>query len=1131
MRCVSFKIAVGPMFSAVATRLPMLALLAVATGCGLIGKPTEKVSLPLTRQTLSKLSLPDDADQYCYAIHHWGVRAELEYQMPLPPATCPNTPHALGKVYGFKSVGDTVEFEALLGRAQHFDLIAVPKAILPGETCAGVLSIEAQNDSIKTFVDGADAGDLYPVLLATATRDVIAGDNSIALNSLPVPDVNYQCVEEPSFLGPTVTQIVASSGNYGVGNPIDITVDFSESVVVDGLPALLLSLNSGLVLANYQSQSAGTKVHFKYWPTVNDESTDDVEVIGFSLGANDRIYSSANNLDADFGIDTIALTGVTIAPLAGLFYSSPTSDVAWFGPHDSIEIRLNFGQTVNLVGGNPDLFLANGATAYYTGLSADGQALKFLYTVAAANADNTDLEVSSYNSNGSIVRDALNNAILIDATTLPTPSSSDPRSLSYAHNFKIDAHAPNILSPNTITAAPDSASVASLTHSPVINLLPALPNDGYSPIVSAWVSIGTPGIPNQNLDQILVSPISLSIASLPLATHFVNGVIYQATIVLVDEAGNESNPIVSSTWTADATSPTITSVTTSNSNSPWYKAGDTITIFVNFNEPVVVAGYVQLDINSHGGAFANFFSGSGTSILTFQYTVVNGDDVQPLDALSITGGGTIKDAAQNIAVLTMPASPGLRLSNAALRLDARAPNAVPSLTLNVPVLDDLGRVQVTYTAATDQGLSGIAGYQYAVGSSSNATDIRDWTTPPGGVPFDAVSLPITALGQQYWVSMRAVDNAGNNSSIFSQPWTTWNGGTWSAVNSTGAPGGRSFASAAWDSSTSRFFIWGGWNMSPLNTGGFYAPGGAGTWTASSTINAPTGRQSARLYADPNRGFIYLAGGEGGPYSGYKKISTGGAGTWTSYSTPIALGEITFIPSGTYPGSDWIDVWGGSGSQNFMGTSLSAPIGFNNPPPGGTALSARKEHTATVVGASNDRAFIFGGYAYSDGSPLNDGSQVTLSNSTFIGGYSSTDAPSARGHHAAVRIASEKVLIWGGRDGTTQCFNSGAIYDTSNNTWTAIPNAPLSGRYGFAYTWTGSRFIVWGGGCDLGGGGQFGDGAVYNPASNTWAPLASSSLSTRRGPAFSGQPGTNKLFVFGGENPTVQSDGAIFDLGF
>ena len=126
-----------------------------------------------------------------------------------------------------------------------------------------------------------------------------------------------------------------------------------------------------------------------------------------------------------------------------------------------------------------------------------------------------------------------------------------------------------------------------------------------------------------------------------------------------NNAANFSQQTVTNN-TTDTVAPTVSDVTASNADGA-YKAGQTIHVQVNFSEPVNVTGSPKLALNTTPAESATYASGTGTSTLTFDYTVQAGDNVTTLDytatnALTLNGG-TIADVATNHATLTL-ASPG-----------------------------------------------------------------------------------------------------------------------------------------------------------------------------------------------------------------------------------------------------------------------------------------------------------------------------------------------------------------------------------------------------------------------------------------------------------------------------------------
>ena len=68
--------------------------------------------------------------------------------------------------------------------------------------------------------------------------------------------------------------------------------------------------------------------------------------------------------------------------------------------------------------------------------------------------------------------------------------------------------------------------------------------------------------------------------------------------------------------------------------------------------------------------------------------------------------------------------------------------------------------------------------------------------------------------------------------------------------------------------------------------------------------------------------------------------------------------------------------------------------------------------------------------------------------------------------------SRDLLVWGGFDTAPQA--DGALYNPADNTWTRVPAGPLAPRQGQAMVWTGQQLLLWGG---QGAGGKLADGAV------------------------------------------------------
>lgn len=130
---------------------------------------------------------------------------------------------------------------------------------------------------------------------------------------------------------------------------------------------------------------------------------------------------------------------------------------------------------------------------------------------------------------------------------------------------------------------------------------------------------------------------------------------------------------------ADTVAPTVTGVSSTKTNGA-YGVGEVIDIQVTFSKAVYVTGTPQLTVETGAtDRAADYLSGSGTTALTFRYTVQSGDTSSDLDYTSTSAlalnGGTIKSITGVAATLTL-ASPGASgsLGNAkALVIDTTAP--------------------------------------------------------------------------------------------------------------------------------------------------------------------------------------------------------------------------------------------------------------------------------------------------------------------------------------------------------------------------------------------------------------------------------------------------------------------------
>lgn len=154
------------------------------------------------------------------------------------------------------------------------------------------------------------------------------------------------------------------------------------------------------------------------------------------------------------------------------------------------------------------------------------------------------------------------------------------------------------------------------------------------------------------------------------------------------------------------------------------------------------------------------------------------------------------------------------------------------------------------------------------------------------------------------------------------------------------------------------------------------------------------------------------------------------------------------------------------------------------------------------------------------------------------------APTAPSHlwwrsgHTAVASGND-VILWGGCCGPAGRGSKapGAIYNVARDRWTPLEPGPLGNRSSHTAVWTGEEMIVWGGVTgSVGGVGRSpelrGDGAAYDPRSDTWRAIAPGPLSPRiyHVAVWTGE----EMIVWGGSRPLrrererVRYDGAAYD---
>jgi hypothetical protein len=218
------------------------------------------------------------------------------------------------------------------------------------------------------------------------------------------------------------------------------------------------------------------------------------------------------------------------------------------------------------------------------------------------------------------------------------------------------------------------------------------------------------------------------------------------------------------------------------------------------------------------------------------------------------------------------------------------------------------------------------------------------------------------------------------------------------------------------------------------------------------------------------------------------------------------------------------IWGGAAplaDQYSNGAAYTPSSDSWTPIPSGAAIGKRWLHSAVWTG---NEMIVWGGQAGTNtGGRFNTTTQLWTPTPVF-------GAPSGRNSHTAVWTGKE-MIVWGGRVNINpgMAKGDGGRFDPSTNLWNTMSsmNAP-SPRWDHTTIWTGTEMIVWGGAATNSATSYVGDGARYNPSTDTWTPLPSAKAPTPRATHAAVWTG-REMIVWGGNNPAGPAlDGARYD---
>lgn len=440
--------------------------------------------------------------------------------------------------------------------------------------------------------------------------------------------------------GPTIISVTPpTDGTYGLSQALNFSVSMSEAVTVTGSPRIALDIGGNARFATYVSGSGSANHVYRYTVASSDTDLDGISVSSpVSLNSGSLKDAAGNDLTLTFSPPATA--GVLVNG-AGPFITSVTAPAnRTYETGEILMFTVTFSEAV-VVTLIPRISLSLDSGAAYATYSSGGgtSVLTFQYTVPAGDFDLNGIGVSSpIDLNGGFIQ---NLSLSQNADLTFTPPATT--------GVLIDGLDPVI---STVTPPANKTYGISETMDFLVNFsenvtvtgTPTLSLTIGSTVVSAGYVSGS-GTKNL-LFRYTVLASQTDTDGVTLASPVSGGTIEDA---FGDSAGLTFTLPNTASVLVDGIAPTL--ITVSAPSDKTYRNGETIDFTITTSEAVTVTGSPRLALTVGSSTlYATYHSGSGSTGLTFRYTV--GPTHQDLDGIAITSSldlnsGTIRDAGNN----------------------------------------------------------------------------------------------------------------------------------------------------------------------------------------------------------------------------------------------------------------------------------------------------------------------------------------------------------------------------------------------------------------------------------------------------------------------------------------------------
>ncbi len=680
----------------------------------------------------------------------------------------------------------TITHTAVTDNASYMVDTTAPTATLTTGTYANTASATVQSSETGTAY-------LVKNTIIVTNEASITSASGTSWNSVAISAANTNTLLSLTGLvdGSYKLYTVDAAGNLSTASTNTFTVDATATGLTTSVTRLQLSADTGIsptdritktasqtvsgdlsaALVAYESVYISADGGSNWYAATASTGSTSFSLSGISLevGANNTLKAKVMNTStsgssAQYSIYyTLDTTVPTVSSVA--FSGATGAQSNYLNAGDVVSATVTFSEavTVTTTNGTPYLNLNIGGTtvqaAYASGSGTT--ALIFSYTILSGQTDanGVSIDTNSLNLNSGSITDTAGNTATLTHTAVSDNAS-----------YMVDTTAPTTTVSTVVFSADTGTSSSDFVTATAAQDITGTLSANLVSGETVYVSLN-----NGSTWTAATATVGQNTYSLTGQTLTSNNTL---KVKLTDAAGN-SGTVLSQAYVLDAAVPTVSSVaitSATGATNNTLNAGDVVTATATFSEAVTVVtsgGTPYLNLNIGGTTVqAAYASGSGTTALTFTYTVLSGQtDANgisiDLNSLNLNSG-TIKDVAANNATITHTAA----TDNASYMVDTTKPLA-PALALGSGVSDGATSTEAkqssgVVTVSAETGASTVVTFSRTGGGT--VTKTLTGTGSPVGVSL--LDADLTTLGGgTINVSVVATDLAGNASNSATSSFT------------------------------------------------------------------------------------------------------------------------------------------------------------------------------------------------------------------------------------------------------------------------------------------------------------------------------------------------------------------------